>query len=306
MTKEGKGDIIRLVDYEFRSVPATAAVGDSNRKKPRNGEIVLNAENKNTEEKAITLADLWRVLLTALPLMVIVGVLIVGIGYAYRKVTYRPQYTSDGAFLVMRDHKQTGENLNTGSEAQLAKILLQTCFDLVQRPDVCDRTADKLAEAGETYASGKIGSAVKVKINEDSLIMEAYATAPTPEAAQKILDAFMHAADEYVDEYLEGMMAISSPARIPNAPSTSFGMLRILLIGALGMIVVYGIYLILDMIDDRIRTGEDVADVAGLTLLGVIPDALNSEQKYTYKYGRKYAKHYGRYGVSGTQKKKEG
>ena len=63
--------------------------------------MVLNAENKNSEEKAITLADLWRVLLTALPLMLIVGVLIVGLGYAYRKVTYRPTYTSKGSFFVV-------------------------------------------------------------------------------------------------------------------------------------------------------------------------------------------------------------
>ncbi|MBR4769520.1 MAG: hypothetical protein IK090_01160, partial [Clostridia bacterium] len=59
--------------------------------------------NQNSEEKAITLADLWRVFLTALPLMIIAAVLIVGIGYAYRKLTYHPKYTSDGQFLVMRD-----------------------------------------------------------------------------------------------------------------------------------------------------------------------------------------------------------
>ena len=263
----------------------------------------MNTTNTNKEEKTITFSDLWRVLLTALPLMLIVGVLFVGVGYAYRKVTYRPKYTSDGAFLVMRDRSQTGENLNTGSEAQLAKILLQTCFDLVNSPDVCDRTAEKLAEEGESYTTGQIRSAVKVKLNEDSLIMDAYATAATPEAAQKILDRFMHAAEEYVDEYLQGMMDISSPARIPNAPSSSFGMMRIALIAILGMIAVYGIYLILDLVDDRIRTGEDVADVAGLTLLGIVPDADTSERKYSYKYGRKYAKHYGRYGGTGSQKK---
>ena len=54
--------------------------------------------NQNGEEKAITLADLWRVFLTALPLMIIAAILIVGIGYAYRKLTYRPEYTSEGAF----------------------------------------------------------------------------------------------------------------------------------------------------------------------------------------------------------------
>ena len=124
------------------------------------------------------------------------------------------------------------------------------------------------------------------------------------------LTAFMETAMNRVNELfrMEGEKTFVSYCDHPSAAyeSSSFGMVRILLIGLLGMIVVYGIYLILDMVDDRIRTGEDLADVAGLNLLGIIPDALTSEQKYTYKYGRKYAKHYGRYGVSGTQKKKEG
>ena len=85
--------------------------------------------------------------------------------------------------------------------------------------------------------------------------------------------------------------------------SSSFGTMRILLAGVLGAIVVYAVYLILDIFDDRIRTGEDITDVAGLTLLGIVPDAYSSERKYAYKYGKKYAKHYGRYSAIAAQKK---
>ena len=259
--------------------------------------------NQNSEEKAITLADLWRVFLTALPLMIIAAVLIVGIGYAYRKLTYHPKYTSDGQFLVMRDRTQTGEDLNTGSEVQLAKLLLQTCYHLVTGYDVCEITAAKLAEQGEDYTAKQISKAVKVQMSTDVLVMDAYVTAGKPEDAQKILDVYMHAAEEYVDTYLEGMMYISSPAHLPTAPSSSFGMMRILLIGVFGAIVVYAVYLILDLVDDRIRTGEDITDLAGLTLLGIIPDAHSASRKYAYKYGRKYAKHYGRYSAHASQKK---
>ena len=88
---------------------------------------------------------------------------------------------------------------------------MQTCYDLVNSPDVCDKTAEKLAEEGESYTTGQIRSAVKVKLNEDSLIMDAYATAATPEAAQKILENGSKAAvlflttfldDEYINQAL--------------------------------------------------------------------------------------------------------
>ena len=258
--------------------------------------------NQNSEEKAITLADLWRVFLTALPLMIIAAILIVGIGYAYRKLTYRPKYTSEGSFLVMRDPSQTGETMNTGSEAQLAKLLLQTCYHLVTSEDVCEKTVVKLAAEGKNYTVKQISSAVKVQMSADVLVMDAYATAYTPEEAQTILDAFMTTAQEYVELYLEGLMHISSDARLPSSPSSGFGALKILLIGFLGAVIVYAVYLVQSLIDDRIRTGEDVTDVAGLTLLGIIPDAHSSSRKYSYKYGKKYAKHYGRYGSDGAKK----
>lgn len=267
----------------------------------------MNTSNNNSsEEKTITLADLWRVFLTALPLMIIAAVLIVGIGYAYRSLTYRPKYTSEGAFLVLRDTSQTGENtMSTGSEAQYAKLMLQTCYHLVNSDDVVADTVDKLAAEGSVYTVKQIKSAVKVQTSTDVLIMDAYATARTPEEAQKILTAFMTAAEEYVEDYLAGLMHISSPARLPASPSTSFGALRILLVGFLGAVIVYAVYLVMNLIDDRVRTGDDITDVAGLTLLGIIPDAHSTSRKYAYKYGRKYAKHYGRYGAHGTQKQKE-
>ena len=268
----------------------------------------MNAENKNTEEKAITLADLWRVLLTALPLMIIVGVLIVGLGYAYRKVTYRPTYTSKGSFFVLRDLDGIEQKLS--SEASLAIGLTPSFLDIVTSDYVYEHTAEKLNETGYQISGKQVKNSITVTIAEKSIVVPVRAAASKTEDAEELLAVFMETAMNRVNELfrMENEKTFVSYCDHPSAAyeSSSFGMVRILLIGLLGMIVVYGIYLILDMVDDRIRTGEDLADVAGLTLLGIIPDALTSEQKYTYKYGRKYAKHYGRYGVSGTQKKKEG
>lgn len=270
--------------------------------------MVLSTTNTNKEERAITFSDLWRIFLTALPLMIIVGILIVGVGYAYRKVTYRPEYTSEGSFLVMRDRTQTGEGdkLSTGGETQLALLLLQTCYDVVTSYDVYDQTAARLnAEGYAGESAKKIASAVRVTVNEKSIIIFIRATATDKDAAKRTLEVFMETAKEKVDTLMNNGNDFVSYCDRPRdaVVSSSFGMLRILLIALLGMIVVYGVYLILDLVDDRIRTGEDIADVAGLTLLGIIPDADTTERKYTYKYGRKYAKHYGRYGASGTQKK---
>lgn len=272
--------------------------------KEREKTALNTTKNQSGEEKAITLADLWRVFLTALPLMIIAAILIVGIGYAYRKLTYRPKYTSEGAFLVMRDRTQTGENASTGSEVQLALLMMQTCYDVVTSYDVCENTVAKLNAEGSDYTVKEIDKAISVKVNDSSLIMTMRATAHTPAEARRILDKFMLSAEEQVRATMNGdLVSRSAEPRLPTVPSTSFGALKIILIGFFGAVLVYAVYLVLDLVDDRIRTGEDITDIAGLTLLGIIPDARSSERKYTYKYGKKYAKYYGRYGASGSGKK---
>ena len=261
-------------------------------------------KNQNGEEKAITLADLWRVFLTALPLMLIAGILIVGIGYAYRKLTYHPKYTSEGAFLVMRDKNQTGENTSTGSEVQLALLMMQTCYDVVTSYDVYEKTTTRLNNEGGDYTVKEISKMISVSTNDNSLIMTLRATAYKPEEARNVLDKFMLSAEEQVRSIVNNdLVSRSNEPLLPTVPSTSFGALKILLIGVFGAILVYGVYLVLDILDDRIRTGEDIADQAGLTLLGIIPDAHFSARKYSYKYGKKYAKHYGRYGAEHTERK---
>lgn len=260
--------------------------------------------NQNSEEKAITLADLWRVFLTALPLMIIAAILIVGIGYAYRKLTYHPKYTSEGSFLVMRDKTQTGENTSTGSEVQLALLMMQTCYDVVTSYDVREKTATRLNDEGGNYAVKEISRMVSVTTNDNSLIMTLRATASTPEEARNVLDKFMLSAEEQVRAIMNNdLVSRSNEPLLPTAPSTRFGAMKIILIGVFGAILVYAAYLVLDILDDRIRTGEDIADVAGLTLLGIIPDAHSSARKYSYKYGKKYASRYGRYGSDGASKK---
>lgn len=302
-----------MVQYlRFFIGPAAERPG-SDAGKAGNGEWILNTtnktESKSNAERTITLSDLWRVFLSALPLMVIAAILIVGVGYSYRKLTYRPQYTSKGSFIVLRDRTQTRE-MTSSQEASYALGMIPSCYEIMTSDTVFDLTAEKL---DGKYSARKIKSAVSVSTAEKSLIVTVRATSTDKDVAKVILETFMQTAKERVDQ-LTSVTDVNSEngtyeiARYCDMPrdavvSSSFGTMRILLAGVLGAIVVYAVYLILDIFDDRIRTGEDITDVAGLTLLGIVPDAYSSERKYAYKYGKKYAKHYGRYSAIAAQKK---
>ena len=268
----------------------------------------MTKEKTSNEERSVTLADLWRVFLTALPLMIIAAILIVGLGFAYRKLTYRQQYASEGSFLVMRDREQiadASDKLTMSQEASFALGMMTTCEQVVTRSTVFDQVAEKLKNDGVNYTAQKVAAAISISTVEKSLIMTIRAVATDPATAKEILVKYMETAKESADTLLGKDNEFVSYCDEPRdaVKTGSFGMARLLLIGILGALLVYAVYLIRDLLDDRIRTGDDIVETAGLTLLGIIPDAYTSERKYAYKYGRKYAKHYGRYGATSTQKK---
>lgn len=63
----------------------------------------------------------------------------------------------------------------------------------------------------------------------------------------------------------------------------------------LAVVVVYGIFVLTYVLDDKIKTPDDVEKYLGLTVLGLIPNISGESGSKYGKYG-KYAK-YGRYGT---------
>ena len=61
-------------------------------------------------------------------------------------------------------------------------------------------------------------------------------------------------------------------AATPDKPSNPVSLLQILLIAFACAVVVYVVYLVLFLMDDKITTPEDVEKHLGLNLLGQIPN----------------------------------
>ena len=59
---------------------------------------------------------------------------------------------------------------------------------------------------------------------------------------------------------------------VPDQPSNPISMLKILLVAFACAIVVYAVYLVMFLMDDKINTPEDVERYLGLNLLGQIPN----------------------------------
>ena len=74
---------------------------------------------------------------------------------------------------------------------------------------------------------------------------------------------------------------------IENEPSNHIRLLTCGLVGALGAVITYLIFLAVFLLDDCIRTDEDIENYLGLSVLGDIPN-VNSKVKKRYGYYSPY------------------
>ena len=74
-------------------------------------------------------------------------------------------------------------------------------------------------------------------------------------------------------------------AEVPSGPSSPSVMKNTMIAAILGLVAVVGVYVVIFLLDDTIRTEEDVERYLGLSTVGVIPlsNELNVMSKYTGK-----------------------
>jgi Capsular polysaccharide biosynthesis protein len=122
------------------------------------------------------------------------------------------------------------------------------------------------------YSYSQLEKMVSVSNPNGSHLLYIHVKSSNPEEAKLLADTYA----EVVQDYITNKMELRKPqilekARTPNlpvSPNVSGTVARGALFGGLGIIVVF---LFIFILDDRIRTGDDIAKAADLPLFGTIP-----------------------------------
>lgn len=150
--------------------------------------------------------------------------------------------------------------------------VVDTNLQLLALPALAEATADSLG----TVSKEEVELAVQAGQQGESDILQVKATAGSPALAAEIANTF---ADEFIkfregekDDRVEGgeveLIERAMPDDEPVAPNATQNVVFGALIGlALG----FGLALLLEQVDRRVKRQEDVADATGLPLLSQIP-----------------------------------
>lgn len=251
---------------------------------------------KKEENLSLTLADLFGVLWRRLWIILIAAAIVGGSFFAYNYATYTEKYTSTTQLYVLSSDVMEGSSASTTAYYfQLALTIVDDCKELLVSDTVLSRAAEEL---GIDDAPSVLRGMIKIHNEEDSRILKLSVTTGDPELSCRIVNEVSRQGVLRINEIMKvNQLSIYEDGVVSRIPSNDVNWKIPAAMGILAGFLVYLLFLVLMLLDDKINDAEDVETYLGLTVLGNIPHEFGTTGKN--RGGRSYGKYYGKYvGVS--------
>nr|ARJ58017.1 chain length determinant protein Wzd [Streptococcus suis] len=225
----------------------------------------MNNQESNTIEIDVLflLKTIWRkkflILLTA--------VLTAGLAFVYSSFLVTPQYDSTTRIYVVSQNVEAGAGL-TNQELQAGTYLVKDYKEIILSQDVLTQVATEL------NLNEDLKEKVSVSIPVDTRIVSISVRDADPNEAARIANSLRTFAAQKIVEVTKvsdvTTLEEAVPAEEPTTPNTK----RNIILGLLaGGILATALVLVMEVLDDRVKRPQDIEEVMGLTLLGVVPDS---------------------------------
>lgn len=235
-------------------------------------------------DRVITLADLWEVFIRHLFPIILIALLCMGLLAGYSVTLVEPKYNSTATLYVLKQDK-TNDYVYTQSDFTLALNVVNDCTYMLKSHAVLDDVIKKL-DLNMSYK--ELYDAISTANPENTRVLEVSVHTPSAEESKKIVDCVCSIASEKITKAM-GMDQVNMYAEgtLENKPCNTIGLSTYAIIGIAAALLVYVIYLVAFMLDDRIKTEEDIQRYLGLSVLGEIPNSGDAKRRGR-KYGGKY------------------
>ena len=234
-------------------------------------------ENRNDEELEIDLRSIFLALKQRALLILATGLLFGCISCLFTIVFMTPKYTSSATMLVLpRD-----DNASAVSELQAGTQLTNDYAVLITSRPVLETVINTL---NLDLSYDELEGSISVENPTDTRLLQISVENTDPEAARD-------AASEYIGENME----VESPKIIEEGEiptqRTSPSMRRMAVLGvAAGLVLSMGIIILITIMDDTIKTEDDITRYLNISTLANVPDRKDFISGKTRKKSRKKKK----------------
>lgn len=216
-------------------------------------------------------------------LLIIIAVFVVGAVLAGVCTHYliTPQYKATSKVYLVA---ASGAKIEL-SDLSIGDSLSEDYRELIQIRPVYNEVIEEL---GLEYDYKELGKMVEVSYVNDTRIMAITVESPDPEEAKEISNALANKAVTYLPKLMDTSTPnIAEEAITPAAPSSPNLSGNIMKGGILAAVIILAVFTLFFLMDDTVKSEEDVERLIGALPLAVIPDGGKLTGKKVKKKGRK-------------------
>jgi capsular polysaccharide biosynthesis protein len=145
-------------------------------------------------------------------------------------------------------------------------------------------TEEVIRKLNLNITSDQLADLISVTTSTDTRFMKITVAHPDPKIAKQLVDAVAMVSSECMVSVMQmEKVDVVEEGKIPTYPSSPNIIRNMILGGLLGVILTSTIIIVVNLMNDTIRTTEEIEKYLGITSLGIIP-----LEEVTYKKGRKH------------------
>ena len=225
-----------------------------------------NQENQAVEIDVFAmLKTLWKRKFS----IVLVALVFAIAAFGYSAFLAKKEYQSTSRIYVVSRQNQDNNAL-TNSDLQAGSYLVKDYREIILSQNVLSQAIEELKL---DMTPAELSKKISVSVPTDTRILSITAKDGNPKEAARIANGLRNVAAERIIAVTKvSDVTTLDEAEVPQSPSSPNIRRNVLLgfIAGAGLMVV--LMVVVEVLDDRVKRPEDIEELMGLTLLGIVPD----------------------------------
>lgn len=240
-------------------------------------------ENKELEFE-IKLSNLFDVFKQCWWIMLLVGAITCVAVFLGLTLTHEDEFTAKTTIYVLKQNDESSSTVST-SDISIANYLINDFMQLVYSNDNVLEPVLKRNNPTGLLTTKDLAKMIKVTQTNDTRLLTLSVTTEDKNTSRDLANDVAAFACDYFNLRQNANIAnVVDKAVAPKDPSNPVSMLKVLLIAFVCAFVVYAIYLVVFIMDDKINNEEDVQKVLAMNVLGVIPNREEVSKSKSKRY----------------------
>lgn len=219
-------------------------------------------------EEGYSIGELINLLLSKIKLITIITLVFGLVAFSISQFVLTPQYEASVSLFVNNSKNQQADTTNI-SDLNASQRLVNTYIEIVKSNTVMNKV---VKNSGLDYSLAQFKEMVSTEAVSETEIFYVTVKSENPEHAALLANQIAKDAPDEIMDFVEAtsvkVIDYATVPKLPSEPNIKLNTAIGLLLGlALSVLLVF----LMDMLDVRIKTEEEIQQLVNLPVLGVIP-----------------------------------